>query len=122
MSYEFWSSKNVKARKPYRCCECSAAIAVGELHNYGAGKFDGYLVDQRLCLNCDLIISEGFNADFWDDEGFPLTEVRSTLRDEHGIDDAHAWAVERRQARIAKREDEAAATARATRAANEYRP
>ena len=113
MSYDFWSSKDVKARKPYTCDECSAAIAVGELHNYGAGKTEGELVSQRLCLRCHAIIHETFCADFWDGEGFPMGEVRAVLRDEHGIEDAAAWAIVHRAERLVKEAARDAANLRA---------
>src|SRR4051794_10957813 len=36
-----------RARKLHRCCECGEPIAVGESHNYAAGKYDGYFWSER---------------------------------------------------------------------------
>lgn len=108
---EFWRSQEVRARKPYACSECEAAIAVGQRHVYSAGKTEGVMLDFRLCLDCDLICVEGCQA-FWD-EGAPIGAMRSELRTEHGIDDPVAWA----RAQQAERKPREAAEAKRLREA-----
>lgn len=101
MSWEFFRSRTVRSKTERRCDECRGPIPAGQPHHYGAGKTEGEFIDQRLCTVCNLIISEGFHADLWDDEGFPLGEVRAQMRDDHDIDDPEAWAKRHRAARLA---------------------
>jgi hypothetical protein len=51
-SSEFTREATPRARKMYKCAECSAVIAVGERHEYLTGKYDGYFWDARTCLAC----------------------------------------------------------------------
>lgn len=41
-----------RSRKPYRCGECSRAIAVGELYHYNAAITDGAMFTHRMCAQC----------------------------------------------------------------------
>jgi hypothetical protein len=47
----YWS-KMVRAKKPYRCYECSAPIAVGERHEYAFGVIYGDSYQPRTCADC----------------------------------------------------------------------
>ncbi len=49
---EFYSSKEVKARKPHKCLECKQIIQVGELYQRASGKFDGRVFADKTCLPC----------------------------------------------------------------------
>ena len=51
-SPEVYSSKRVRARKEYRCYECSSKIAVGERHEYAFGVADGFSYQPRTCASC----------------------------------------------------------------------
>lgn len=51
-SPDVYSSRNVRARKEYRCYECDAPIAIGELHEYAFGVSCGYTYQPRTCLRC----------------------------------------------------------------------
>lgn len=74
---QFYAESFPHARKPHRCCECSAPIEPGEKHLYARGKWDGDFSIQRqhmLCRElCMLINSEdgccGFGAmrEAWND-------------------------------------------------------
>lgn len=48
----FWDSREVSARKEYKCCECGATIVVGERHEYVVGKWDGHFDTYRSCATC----------------------------------------------------------------------
>lgn len=49
---QVYSAKAVKARKQYRCEECSSPISVGEAHEYAFGVMDGWTYQPRTCLSC----------------------------------------------------------------------
>lgn len=49
---DFFREVTRRAAKPHRCCECSDPIAVGESHEYAAGKSDGMFWDYRTCAAC----------------------------------------------------------------------
>lgn len=51
-SPQVYSSRKVRARKDYRCYECSAPIKAGDLHEYVFGVSDGYTYQPRTCLSC----------------------------------------------------------------------
>jgi hypothetical protein len=51
-SPEVYSSKIVKARKEYRCEECSAVIRKGDQYEYAFGVTDGYTYQPHTCLDC----------------------------------------------------------------------
>jgi hypothetical protein len=48
----FFNEVMRRARKPYKCCECSQPIVVGEQHQYATGKTDGDFWDYRTCREC----------------------------------------------------------------------
>lgn len=49
-----WFNERVvsRARKPYRCSECSGPISPGEPYKYTIGKWDGYVEQFRTCERC----------------------------------------------------------------------
>lgn len=49
---EFFTEREVAARKPHRCVECHRIIAAGEMHNYAVYKVDGVFGSDRTCLQC----------------------------------------------------------------------
>lgn len=52
---EFCDTRHVKARGPYRCCECKEPIQPGERYSYSRGLFDGDFITSRTCLTCAVI-------------------------------------------------------------------
>jgi hypothetical protein len=63
-STEFCRESTRRARKPYRCCECGDVIAVGDLHEYVAGKSGGEFWNYRTCAVC-AEIRDAFKCDTW---------------------------------------------------------
>lgn len=51
-SDDFYSNKEVIARKPHRCCECKRTIAKGDKYIRDFGKFDGAMFAEKSCLLC----------------------------------------------------------------------
>lgn len=49
---EFATVATRRARKSYRCDECSGTISVGEPYEYTFGKWEGYLDQYRICERC----------------------------------------------------------------------
>lgn len=61
---EFYYETFPKARKPYRCVECSAPIEVGEKHLYYRMKFDGDFDHARqhmVCRELCMLLRDEFN-------------------------------------------------------------
>ena len=48
----------VKARKPWVCCECLSDIAVGERHEHVKGLWEGHWDEFRTCLRCVKLIAD----------------------------------------------------------------
>lgn len=49
---QVYSARKVRARKEYRCWECSKTIRVDELHEYAFGVLDGDTYQPRTCMSC----------------------------------------------------------------------
>lgn len=49
---EFVSVRMQKARKPFRCEECSGEVHAGERYEYVFGKWDGLVASYRTCSHC----------------------------------------------------------------------
>jgi hypothetical protein len=49
---EFFTSKDVRARKPHKCYECDRTIEVGETYQRCSMKCDGELGSYCTCLTC----------------------------------------------------------------------
>lgn len=47
-----YNSRTVRARKQYRCEECSVAINPGDVHEYAFGVSDGWPYTARTCIHC----------------------------------------------------------------------
>lgn len=47
-----YRARTVKARKLYRCEECSGPIVPGEAHEYAFGVYDGDAFTFRTCERC----------------------------------------------------------------------
>jgi hypothetical protein len=87
-----WDWINISARKaakPYTCAEGGGEIAKGEQYSYTAGSVEGHFECYRLCMRCAALAAAYCSA--FDEEGFPLGELRQTLREEHGVADIDAW-------------------------------
>jgi hypothetical protein len=41
-----------RAKKPYKCCDCGAAINPGDEHHYIFGVWDGFAQSFRMCALC----------------------------------------------------------------------
>ena len=48
----FYVEKIVKARKPYKCCECGRDIHIGSQYQNVTGKWDGDFDVKRTCIDC----------------------------------------------------------------------
>ena len=51
-SNAFYQEVTPRARKPHKCCECGAPIAVGEQYQRATGKADGSIFSECSCLAC----------------------------------------------------------------------
>lgn len=60
----FYSEAVVTARKPWKCCECRRAIAVGEQYERASGMTDGCIFTEKTCLVCREI-RKAFACDGW---------------------------------------------------------
>jgi hypothetical protein len=49
---EFYHRKQVRARKPHKCSECSREIAAGELYERVVGKWEGHVDTILACAQC----------------------------------------------------------------------
>lgn len=49
---EFFDSREVRARKQHKCCECGKAIEKGEIYEYAVGKWDGDIDTFHTCEEC----------------------------------------------------------------------
>jgi hypothetical protein len=107
VTWDFISSRTVKAAKPHKCDECRATIEKGERHDYTAGRVEGDFTSYRLCLPC-AELAAAYCREFDDGEGFPLGEIRSTLRDYEGVEDIDAWIAESKAREVDRRVRDAA--------------
>lgn len=84
---EFSSEAVVKAKKPYRCCECFGVIAIGQRYERVTGKWDWTVSTYRTCLLCDEI-----RRAFCCEDGWTYTLLWSDIEDqmfrERGLDSA----------------------------------
>lgn len=60
--WEFYSLKIVRAKKCWRCYECSREIRIGERYEYIAGKYSHGIEEYRTCLDC-MNIRNGLSCD-----------------------------------------------------------
>ena len=51
-STDFYHAEMRRARKPYKCCECGDAIAIGDRYEYATGKSEGSIYSYRTCAPC----------------------------------------------------------------------
>lgn len=58
MGPDFYSDREVRAKKEYRCVECRAPILVGEKHLYWFGKWDGLFSAGRQHFACCAVCVE----------------------------------------------------------------
>jgi hypothetical protein len=49
---EFYEARIQKARKQYKCEECTGTIEPGEPYEYVAGRWDGYFDTFKTCQRC----------------------------------------------------------------------
>lgn len=52
MSYDFFRTNTVTARKPHTCEQCGREIGGGEQHHYSAGKSEGSFMSYREHEDC----------------------------------------------------------------------
>lgn len=52
---EVFSNRLVKARKPYKCCECGSDIAAGEKYHSIFGVWDHDPGSYRVCADCEVV-------------------------------------------------------------------
>lgn len=73
---EFWQEREVKARKPHKCCECLADISAGAVYTKTIGKYEGDFFSFETCALCGEI-REVFGCG----DGVPYTELWERMRD-----------------------------------------
>ncbi len=61
---EFFSARNVVARKNHHCCECGKAIEPGEKYEYAASKNEDGFFTAKTCLLCVQIGAEMFPCSY----------------------------------------------------------
>jgi hypothetical protein len=97
----FFRITTPRARKPYRCEECRAPIAVGDQyvrHNWYEPEWPG-VCTATLCLRCQAMRSLAWDVfDWWPECAPCFGELREHLKTEHGVADPEAW-LDERQAR-----------------------
>lgn len=94
---QVFSTKQVKARKPHKCCECHEDIKKGDLYQYYSGIWDEP-ASYKQCTRCAEIFIEATRLDagvFGDGVGF--TELRmwfleNMCRDYQGAEFLNGWA------------------------------
>ena len=74
---EFARAQIVQGRKEYTCCECGAAIAKGDRHEYAMGLWEGSFDTYRTCLTCVRIRTELFSC------GYIFTEMWEAIHQEY---------------------------------------
>jgi hypothetical protein len=109
--WDFVNSREVVARKVYRCAECNGPIVVGMRHQYTSGKVEGFMTDYRLCPKC-VRLSSVWLFEFDGGQGWPLGELRADLR-ARGVEDVDAWIAKVEAARARVRATMALADVRA---------
>lgn len=80
---DFITTANVKARKPYRCCECRETIPAKTIYQRTAGKWDGHMDTYRTCLACaevrGAMCCEGWTyGSLWEDAEESLFQTLTT--------------------------------------------
>jgi hypothetical protein len=98
MSWDFFNVKTVKAAKPHSCEQCGRQIAVGTVHEYAAGKFDGDFNAYREHLECRAAWTEYSKEELRWDETAPflrdadcLSEDKEWFFAKHPIVAARLW-------------------------------
>jgi hypothetical protein len=75
-SPEFYSMKDVVARKEHVCGECGRAIPKGAMYERVSGKFDGDLFSEKTCMDC-AHIRDGLSCDEGVPHGILWQEIRN---------------------------------------------
>lgn len=58
MMLELYEHHNRTAHKQHTCEYCGESIAAGQQYSYETGKWDGEFFVRKLCLTCEMILSE----------------------------------------------------------------
>lgn len=72
----FYDTKDIKARKRHKCCECGGKIEPGQVYKYVIGIWDGDLSTFKTCLVCSRIARDfccehgSLREHLWDVLGF----------------------------------------------------
>ena len=89
---EFVLDREVRARKPHRCEECSRGVRVGETYTRTSGKFEGEIFWYATCARCEAMrvlvheyeLARGCAwSESWPPSGC-LTDALADYRREHG--------------------------------------
>jgi hypothetical protein len=104
---DFYSEHERRAAKTYRCDECRTEILPGTRYVSWFQIFDGDAFGGHLCTFCRDLRAEAWIAFDWygPEEAPDMGELRSYLRDEHGVTNAAAWYGKRVAAREAARNE-----------------
>ena len=82
--YEELHCKIMKARRNWRCCECSTMIPKGNEHEVFVGKIDNRINTHRTCLTCISIRSKFLCS--WVFEGI-YENISDALDNEFGLEE-----------------------------------
>ena len=78
-SYEFFTEKLVRGRRPWTCGECGDDIAVGDLHEHFKGMYDGDWEHHRTCARCLNVRKDFFRE-------WMFTHMVEDFQEAHGFD------------------------------------
>ena len=82
---DFYTQKNVKAKKTHECEFCGRKIIPGETYSYGCGKFDGEFFVRKLCDKCYNMLTEFINQA--GEEEFQWDWIQQWLHEEYCLDE-----------------------------------
>lgn len=91
--FDWYSMKEVKARKEHQCCECSEPIVPGQTYENATGSYCGTICHYKSCLPCGRIrrdfccAYEGLREMFWEVLGFDYVTGESRFDDDEEDDD-----------------------------------
>ncbi len=74
-----FQTKQRRARKEHKCCECGQTINKGDLYQYSSGIWDGEPSSYKQCFSCNVIsqavlVHPAYETDF--NDGLAFGELR----------------------------------------------
>ncbi len=77
--FEVMTTYTRKARKPWVCCECGDAIALGQTYEHNTALYEGEWSDYRTCARCAMVAIDFFR-------GRTFCSMVEDFEDAHGFD------------------------------------